>query len=133
MILAVLVSGVIALQTLPSHSVRPLRNANVVRDAIARSLDDRRVEQGFRGVLPPTRVVRAQYATSSDLTRLGFRLVRPGGTFMLVQLQTFDAARRLQLDSYAYDPQTHLVRYEMHQRFSRSYNALNTGGPNCPH
>lgn len=132
MILAALFSSVLVLHPLPSHFVYPVRNADVARDAVARTLDDRRALQGYRGALPRVQIVRDQFATSADLTKLGFLFVQPSRTFMLVQVEAPDAERRMQVDSYAYDPVTHLVRYEMHKKLTTSSGTRTMSPQGCP-
>lgn len=102
-----------------SHGPQPttftLRNSNFVQDAVARSLDSRRVEQHYLGTLPRVTVLNAMNVGPQYLVRLGFLGVVPRARFALVEILTTNVQRRRIVDRYIYDASTHLLRYEMHR------------------
>ncbi len=102
------------------------RNMNLVHDAVARTLDERRTEQRFRGSLPATTVVEASYVSSSGLLKRGFVYVPPSFHFVLVRVSSVNAHHQHIVNSYAYDPVTHLLRFQRQQTMDP-----NPGGP-CP-
>lgn len=103
-----------------------LRSADLALDAVARTADALRSEQRFQGSLPQSRVIRSAFVGQADLARVGIRGVRPG-QYVLVQVRTTLQGGAFEVDSYAYDPNTHLLRYQSGRIVRRSKGMQ----PNC--
>ncbi|HEY6235255.1 MAG TPA: hypothetical protein VIW69_09170 [Candidatus Elarobacter sp.] len=81
-------------------------------DATGRAADAERERLHYRGVLPPIQVSAPETVNAMRLVALGFKKVPPNAGGVLVQTRLHDADGTWR-GFYVYDPQTHLVRFEM--------------------
>lgn len=89
-----------------------LRLVTPVNDAIVRTLDDVREVQGFRGPLPHVKVLANRAVSGSFLQQLGLGGVPSSQRYLLVQTEVVDRRGAVWVRTYAYDPSSHLLRFE---------------------
>ena len=89
-----------------------LRQANLVADAAGRAADSERERLHYRGTLPQIQVSAPEAVNAVRLAALGFKRIPPNASGVLVQTRLHDADGTWR-NFYVYDPQTHLIRFEM--------------------
>jgi hypothetical protein len=112
----------------PNLRIFPLRNANLVTDAIGRSHEEARLEWKFKSD-PRVFAVGETYVSARDLSQLGLRVTSMNGHFDFVTTRSTSPDGFTVLRSFAYDPSTHLLIYEL-TRLVPGPN--NNNVPGCP-
>ena len=110
-ILAMLAALIGLSQASPHTKFYELRSVNLTLDAVDRTAAEVRARIDFRGQMPKMRVTQGRFAGAADLKSAGIPAANPG-QYMLVQVQSVFLNRDVEVDSYAYDPLTRLLRYQ---------------------
>jgi hypothetical protein len=109
-----------------------LRSSNLAQDAVGRSLSAVREAQKFAGQVPHVYVSMNKLVSAQQLQRLMKVNVQQPASYVVVQTISVDGLGSGWIFTYAYDPRTHLLRYETDRKILPRRNSLTPPPPSGP-